>query len=476
MTRLPIGIRLTLSYFLIFALGQTIFGLGIWVVLRHNLYDLADDALENQIDDVRHSLAAQPADTPLTQLQEEIGKAYRLGHSGEYLQIVDNQGNWIYRGGFLQRNQWPTLSPGQLLNPRYEDQRIGGRSFRFLSQVVEANGGRFVVQTAIPDNDILHTLGLFQRDVPLIAVAMLLLASGVGYWLSRRALAPVDAITRAARDITGANLNRRVQQLQTGDELQRLSDTLNEMLARIEAAFVRVSQFTADASHELRTPVSLIRTEAEIALRKSRDEAEYKDALSHILAEAEKTSALIEQLLSLARADAGREQLDFRRLDLRDALQTAAIEWRRTASANGLEFTEALDGSSLFVAADRSLLQRLLNILLDNAVKYTPAPGSIEIKLQERAGNAVITVRDSGIGMTWEDQSRIFERFYRADKARSHESGGTGLGLSIARWIVEQHGGSIAVDSTLGAGSTFVVQLPVVPTETPAHDLIAQRS
>jgi len=465
MTRLPIGLRLTLAYFLIFALGQAIFGLEIWVVLRHNLYDLADDALENQINDVRHSLAAQPPDTPLTQLQEEIGETYRLGHSGEYLQIVDDQGNWIYRRGFLQRNQWPTLSPGQLLNPRYEDQRIRGRSFRFLSEVVEANGRRFVVQTAIPDNDILHTLGLFQRDLPLIAVAMLLLASGVGYWLSRRALAPVDAITKAARDITGTNLNRRVQQLQTGDELQRLSDTLNEMLARIEAAFVRVSQFTADASHELRTPVSLIRTEAEIALRKSRDEAEYQDALSHILAEAERTSALIEQLLSLARADAGREQLDFQQFDLHNTVRTVASEWRRIAAAQGLDFIESLDESSLFVAADNSLLKRLLNILLDNAVKYTPRPGTIEIKLEERQANAMITVRDTGIGMSPEDQTRIFERFYRADKARSRESGGTGLGLAIAQWIVEQHGGAIAVNSTLGKGSKFVVQLPLVPID-----------
>ena len=435
MSRLSIGLRLTLAYFLIFALSQTIFGFAIWAVLRHNLYDLADDALEDEMDDVRHSLAAQPPDVPLVKLQQEITETYTLDHVGEYLQIVDDRGNWVYRGDAFKRNQWPTLSPGQLPNPLYQDRRVGGRSFRFLSQVVETNGRRFIVQMGIQDNDILHTLKLFQRDLPLIAVAMLLLASGVGYWLSRRALAPVDAITKAARDITGTNLNQRVQQLHTGDELQRLSDTLNEMLTRIEAAFVRVSQLTADASHELRTPVSLIRTEAEIALRKSRHEAEYRDALGHILVEAERTSELIEELFSLARADAGQEKLNIGLVDLRRAVQEAASEWRRIAAAQGLEFIEQLDEHNIFISADRSFLKRLLNILLDNAVKYTPQTGSIKIELEEHEGKAVITVCDTGIGISPEDQARIFERFYRADKARSHESGGAGLGLAIAHWI-----------------------------------------
>ena len=244
-----------------------------------------------------------------------------------------------------------------------------------------------------------------------------------------------------------------MQQLQTGDELQRLSDTLNQMLARIEAAFVLVSQFTADASHELRTPVSLIRTEAEVALRKSRDEAAYRETLGHTLAEAERTSALIEQLLSLARADAGREQLDIRQMDLRDAVQAAASAWRRIAAAQGLEFSEKLNEQSIPVSADRSLLKRLLNILLDNAVKYTPGPGKIELRLEEHDGKAVITVPDTGIGMTADDQARIFERFYRADKAGSRESGGAELGLAIAHWIVEQHRG----------GSQSPARLPRAP-------------
>jgi len=461
MRRLSIGLRLTLSYLLVFAVAQLIFGVGMWLILRQNLYGIADDTLEEQIDDMKHFLEAQRKDASVPKLQEEIGEAYVLEHSGDYLQIQDQDGQWLYRASFLEKNNLPLASAGQLQKPLYEDWEVDGREFRFLSQIIEVNGRSFIVQTGVPEKDILRTLDSFRRNLLIVALLMLLMASGVGYWLSRKALAPVDAITRTARSITGANLSSRLKTLNTGDELQRLSDTLNEMLSRIEAAFQRVSQFTADASHELRTPISLMRTEAEIALRKSRDKSEYQTALGHILGEAERTSVLIENLLSLARADSGRESLDIRRLDLRDAVQNAANDWRRPIADQGLRFIEDVQKEDLFVAADKAALARLLNILLDNALKYTPSPGSIELRLERRNGTAVITVRDTGVGISPEEQSRIFERFYRTDKARNRESGGAGLGLAIARWIAEQHRGSITVTSADGVGSAFVIQLPI---------------
>ena len=271
----------------------------------------------------------------------------------------------------------------------------------------------------------------------------------------------MDALTRTARSISGTNLSSRLERLNTGDELQRLSDTLNEMLGRIETAFLRVSQFTADASHELRTPISLIRTEAEIALRKSRDESEYQESLRHILQEAERTSALIEKLLSLARADAGRESLDIRRLDLGETVRQIVIDWRKVMVSRQLRFTDDITSRKVYVAGDKTAVSRMLNILLDNAVKYTPSPGNIELTLQANDGVALVTVRDSGIGISDDDQSRIFERFYRADKARSRESGGAGLGLAIAEWIVAQHRGRVIVQSTPGKGSAFLVELPL---------------
>ena len=459
--RLSIGLRLTLSYLLIFAVGQCIFGLGMWGILRHNLYDIADDTLEGQIDDARHFLEAQRIDASVSKLQEEVNETYVLEHSGDYLQIQDEYGDWIYRSSFLQLHNLPTVAAKQLTKPLYEDLAVGNRPLRFLSATIEVYGRTFVVQTGVPENDILRTLSSFRRYLLIFAALMLLAASAVGYWLSRRALAPVDAITQTARNISGTSLSSRLQRLNTGDELQRLSDTLNEMLARIETAFLRVSQFTADASHELRTPISLIRTEAEIALRKSRDEVEYQESLRHILHEAERTSSLVEKLLSLARADAGRESLDFRRLDLGETVRRTALDWCQAMATHQLRFTENVTDRDLFISGDKTAVPRLLNILLDNAVKYTPSSGSVELALEEKDDRAVITVRDSGIGISDEDQTRIFERFYRADKARSRELGGAGLGLAIAQWIVDQHQGSITVQSSPGMGSVFFVELPL---------------
>ena len=456
--RLSIGLRLTLWYVLIFAAAQLIFGIGMWAVLRHNLYDIADDTLEDQIDDVRSFIQAQK-DLPVVALQQQVADAYVREHSGRFLQIRDDTGNWIYRARFFESNNLPPLDASKLPKPLYEDRHFGRKTFRFMSAVIDVNGRRYIVQTGIPEGDTLATLVLFRRYLYMFGPVLFVTAALGGYWLSRRALAPVDAITTAARNITGTNFGHRLEKLDTGDELQRLSDTLNEMLDRIEASFLRVAQFTADASHELRTPIALIRTESEIALRKSRDIAEYREALEHILFESERTTSLIEQLLALARADAGRETLDIQRLDLRDIVLQSAENWRHTIAENNLQFAESIIDHELFVSGDKNALQRVANILLDNAVKYTPARGSIQICLEQKDGHAVFSVRDTGIGISNEDRDKVFERFYRVDKARSRDQGGAGLGLAIAKWIVEQHRGSITVESTLGQGSLFVMKL-----------------
>ena len=211
--------------------------------------------------------------------------------------------------------------------------------------------------------------------------------------------------------------------------------------------------------------MALIRTEAELALRRSRDEGEYREALRHILLEADRTTTLIEELLSLARADAGREALDRRPMDLSTSLHESAASWRQVAVLRNLQFEEHIEAERLPVLGDETALRRLVNILLDNAFKYTPSPGKIALRAQEKNGRAIVSVEDSGIGIAPEDQARIFERFYRVDKARSRELGGTGLGLAIAHWIVQLHQGSISVESAAGHGSIFRIELPTSPHE-----------
>lgn len=462
MRRLSIGVRLTLWYLAFFAVAQLVFGAGMWLILRNNLYDLVDDGLEEQIDDLKNFLQSQPKDRSIAKLQEEVNQTYAIEHSGNYLELYAENGDLIYRSEFLQAHQSAVLPPDQVRQPIWRSRKIEGRHFRFILEKLDVNGHVYTVEMGIPADDAVNTLHLFRSYLLMFAPLLLLAAAGGGYWLSRRALSPVDALVRTAREVSGTKLHSRLQKLETGDELQRLSDTLNEMLDRIESAFLRITEFTADASHELRTPVSLIRTEAELALRRSRGEAEYKESLRHILLEAERTTGLIEQLLSLARADSGRETLRLQPVDLRQTLRSVVEGWQQMATIRNLQFSASLEVPDFLVLGDETLLRRLADILLDNAFKYTAPPGSVHLSLEAKGDSAVITVKDSGVGIAEEEQSKIFERFYRVDKARSRVQGGAGLGLAIAHWIVTQHRGSIGVESRSGDGATFRVELPMI--------------
>jgi heavy metal sensor kinase len=472
MKRLSIGLRLTLWYVAIFALGELVFGAGMWFILRHHLFDLVDDGLESEIEDLRNFLQAQRKNATVAKLQEEVEESYAIEHSGDYLELYLETGDLIYRSRFLEQNSSVLLPPAEIGRPIYGSRDAGQHHFRFIYQKVEANGHTYTVELGNPADDEVETLEQFRAYLLMFAPLLLLMSAGGGYWMSRRALAPVDALVKTARSVSGANLSSRLQKLATGDELQRLSDTLNEMLDRLESSFRRITVFTADASHELRTPVSLIRTEAELALRRSRGEAEYQESLRHILVEAERTTVLIEQLLALARADSGRETLELHSLDLRQTLTGVVDGWQHVAMIREVKFFSRFDIPCGLIVGDETLLRQLLDILLDNAFKYTPSPGSVRLSLEPSGNFAVIAVEDSGVGIAEEEQGKIFERFYRVDKARSRAQGGTGLGLAIAQWIVSQHHGEISVESRLGKGAIFRVKLPV--SAAPASVLVPQ--
>jgi heavy metal sensor kinase len=286
--------------------------------------------------------------------------------------------------------------------------------------------------------------------------------------MSRRALEPVDRITGMAGRIGAQDLAERLPLRGANDELDRLSETLNAMFGRLESAFQRITQFTADASHELRTPVAVIRTTAELTRSKPRSDAEYCAALDRILAESERTTRLIEDLLLLARADSASDAAVLAPVDLPALVRDTCADAAVLAEAAGVRLLIDSSGDCQ-VAGDEDHLRRLLLVLLDNAIQYTPAGGEIRVSVEvERAGGAVIEVRDTGIGIAPEDLPHIFERFYRASKDRSRKTGGAGLGLSIAQWIAHRHGGKIVVESTLGTGSSFRVELPRPATADPS--------
>jgi len=470
MKRFSIGVRLTLWYVAIFTLGALVFAAGTWMILRYSLFDLIDDSMESQIEDLRNLLGTQQNAVTPAQVADQLASIYGHEHAGDYLEIYDESGQPVYRSRLLQMQPQMPVRP-DANKPVFRTRKIKGQYVRFAIANLPINGHTYTVVTGAPADDAVETLQLFRNYLLVFAPLWLLTSAGVGYWMSRKALAPVDALVRTARDISGTNLNRRLQTLKTGDELQRLTDTLNEMLGRIESAFQRITQFTADASHELRTPVSLIRTEAELALRRSRTEAEYKESLHQILHEAERTTHLIEQLLQLARSDSGRESLAMLPLDLTKILRRTVSIWQQVGAARDIELSTSIPEMDISVMGDQTLLRRLADILLDNAFKYTPSPGSVHLALELQQETAVITVHDSGVGIAHEEQEKIFERFYRVDKARSREQGGVGLGLAIAQWIVSQHRGTISVESRQGEGATFRVNLPLIAVSAPSEVL-----
>jgi signal transduction histidine kinase len=232
------------------------------------------------------------------------------------------------------------------------------------------------------------------------------------------------------------------------------------MLDRIESSFSRIRQFTADASHELRAPLTLIQTAAEFSLRRNRSREELVDAMQKILRGSQRTTQLVNNLLFLARTDGSASPFEPAIVNLTALVADLQDEAFTLAAVRQIAASFTLPGAGVEVAGDEASLSRLLLILIDNAVKYTMPGGKVSIELRSQAEAAVVIVRDTGIGIDKDDLPLIFDRFWRADKVRSREMGGTGLGLSIAKWIVEQHGGTLEVESEPGAGSTFFVTLP----------------
>ncbi|MCU1233430.1 MAG: heavy metal sensor signal transduction histidine kinase [Candidatus Solibacter sp.] len=457
-----IGFRLAAWYFVVFACGVTAFSIAAWFAMRASLYHATDEALEDRVRGVQSFMEKQISSLSIPEIRDEFREHSVLGPGGDLFQVADQSGQLLYRSIPLEANNVPVSLPGTLGTPRFETSPVQGHLLRFYSQRISVNGRSYTVQVAAPMNEALEALAWFRVMLLFAAPLLLLAASAGGYWISRRALGPVDEISRAAQRISIENLTDRLQVPQTGDQLQRLSETLNAMLSRLEDSVRRITQFTADASHELRAPVSLIRTTAEVAvLKRNRTAQEYLEALDDILEESERTSQVVDSLMLLARTDSGKETLECTPVDACTIVRNAAEQGERLARNLGVKFSVELPPDPIPIHADPEALRRALLILMDNAAKYTPQGGSIQVGVRVKDGFAAASVSDTGIGIEAQDVSHVFDRFWRTDKARSRELGGAGLGLSIAKCIVDVHGGSISVQSELGKGSTFEIRVPL---------------
>jgi heavy metal sensor kinase len=291
----------------------------------------------------------------------------------------------------------------------------------------------------------------------------LVLGGVLGYVLARKSLAPMEALHRSTEEITADRLHRRLPVANPDDELGRLTRTINAMIARLERSFAEIRRFTADASHELRTPLTVIRTEAEVALGKALSAQQHEELLGSILEECERLTRLTDQLLTLAREDARGSKPPSGVVDLVELVRGVVETMRLLAEAKGVALRYGNTGP-LSVRGDETRLREVFYNLVDNAIKYTPEGGSIEVGLERRKQAALVTVRDTGIGIPPEHLPHVFDRFYRVDKTRSRAEGGTGLGLSIAQKIVADHGGRIELASAPDQGTTCTVTLPLNET------------
>jgi heavy metal sensor kinase len=434
-----IRVQLTAWYLAVLAIGLGLFSASSWYGMRTIAFRTVDEELEDRIHDVEKFLEQQDPYRGLSETSAKLRERSQLAPAADLLQVSDEHGNWLYRSPALEHSGVALRPSAQLGSlPVFEVLTLQSEPVRFATARVVVKGHSWVVQTAESLQELSEELNRFDLLLRWLIPGLLALAGVGGYWISRRALRPVDRITAAAESISIHNLGGQLSAPRSGDELQRLSETLNRMLGRLNESVQRMSQFTADASHELRAPVSLIRTTAELAIQSERSGVEAREDMMTILTEAERVSRLIDSLLLLARADAGEDGLQRELTDLPAILRQAVEQCRAPAAEKSIQLHSLPGDQPIAVIGDAEAIRRLFFILIDNAVKYTPDGGQIDVRLETTEEHAIVSVTDTGIGIAETELPYIFDRFWRADKVRSRGMGGAGLGLSIARWISER--------------------------------------
>lgn len=498
------GIRtqLTLLYTAVFAMLILLFGAVLYTTLQASLTSGVDTALQSRTQQIADGITNEggkitirdvtgelpgldPAVTPGEQINStaeanqtdatnQTGGPNDTGQHGmqsdvnigTLVRILDVKAHTSYISPAFRALTVPLAGITQPLHgvPWQGTLRAhNGQAVRLYSVALTENGKVFgVLQVGASLAQLTTTLQSIVLALLAITPFVLLLSAFGSYWLAKRAFRPIHRLTRTARDIKARDLHRRVPVPQAKDEVHDLALTLNEMIGRLDQAFTQQRRFIADASHELRTPVTVIRSITDVALEQTLSIEEYVGALHDVNAEAERLGQLINDLLVLARTDEEQMQLDHEPLRLDLLAFDVAASMEPLAVERGIELlVQVLKPAT--VLGDTARLIQVMMGLLDNALTYTNAGGTVTLNVKVSSASAFFSVRDTGIGIAPEDAAHIFERFYRANLARSRAAGGSGLGLSIVERLVRAHGGSIAVASQVGQGSTFTVTLPLAP-------------
>jgi len=476
--------KLTLWYVFILGILLIAFSGFLYFTLSKSLYRGVDNKLRSLAE-----LIASESTSPLSKfgfgnIDQTLEASMNLRPVGKFIQVLDETGGIDRKSDNLKNVQLP-ISLNALKNASmglvtFETNRsIGNTPLRIVTlPVAEKDHTMRIVQVASSLEAVEDTMNTLLLILIITVPSALIMASLGGQFLAHKALKPVNQITQTARMITSQNLNQRIPPPKVKDEIARLAETFNEMITRLDQSFRQIKQFSSDASHELKTPLTILRGEVEVTLRKERTFSEYQRILRSNLEEVDRMTQIVDDLLLLSRADNGEIQLSQKEMDLSEILRELTVQTHILARSKNLSLQTFLPEERVAILGDPLRIRELLLNLIENAIKYTEEGGGITIHLSKdgvtssgkdaeerlevkKNGLAEIKVTDTGIGIAKEDQGRIFDRFFRVDKARSREQGGSGLGLSICKWIVEAHQGKISVESEIGRGSSFIVQLPL---------------
>ncbi len=485
----PLGIRaqLTLWYIAVFSILLALFGIVFYLHLRSTLATSFDANLQARAQDIAQNSIQQNGSILIRDRTGELAglvksnetaKTNALGPAGDLeapnfdvdldalMRVLNAQGSVEYSTPDFHTLVVPENSVTQSLRGTTWLGTItvhDGQTLRLYSKPLVHDGRVFgVVQVGISLTPLHTTLDSVILELLLIVPFVLVIGAIGSYWLATRAFAPIERLTDTAHAIKEGNLHQRVPLPRANDQVKHLALTFNEMLDYLDNVFTRQRRFTADASHELRTPVAAMRSMTDVALIHEMPKEEYIRLLRDVNGQAERLAHLINDLFTLARVDEGHIQFE-QQLVYLDVLANdvaASLEW--LAVERGIALHVQTGEPAIVVGDEARLLQMMMN-LLENALTYTKRGGEILLNVEVKGTNVAFTVGDTGIGIAPQHIAHIFERFYRTDVARSRAAGGTGLGLSIVEWIVHMHHGTISVESQLGQGSVFTVMVPLAP-------------
>lgn len=453
-----ISLRLTLWFSVIFLCGFIVFGALLLYSMNASVNSARDQKLKQRAEHLLGVIRSTHQGAVDLSKKEEDTLVPSL--DGRMLQVYSLDGKILKRDKIAEaRFPWPTVPEG--LPELRESSTYNGQTYRVYALTASLNGVplRVFVARVLMDNPSLldQPALILIRFIP----GMLLVSALAGYFISRRALMPVVRLMESARSITVGNLSARIPVSPVGDELARLAETCNEMLSRLEEAFRRLTQFTADASHELRSPIAFIRIASEDALHIPNLPAEAVETFKSIISETVHSSQLLEDMLLLARFDAGRAPLGFDDIFPIELVESVIDRMKVLAAQKHQHLVAQLTDEDMQSTGDAQMFRRLVWILVENAIKYTPYESVITVKLARDGQQARLTVSDNGPGIAKAHLPHLFDRFFRVDPSRG-EQNGTGLGLAIAKRIAETHHAEITVQSREGSGTTFDVKFPLI--------------